>query len=59
MTILEESEQIKLAKFEFARLIEVCHRQGINYWQLLDILLRDCVQLHREASAEYQAKGGI
>ena len=49
-------EQIELAESEVARLIEVAHRQGLNYWQILDIFLRATCDLHLRASTEYQVK---
>jgi len=65
--MVNETEMLKLAEQEVVRLIEmfetdldrlimVGHKEGLNYWQLLDIFLRACVQLHLEASAEYQMK---
>ncbi len=51
-------EQIELAESEVATLIEVAHRQGLNYWEILDIFLRAVVDLHVKASAEYQLRQG-
>jgi len=56
---MTEVENIKLAELEITHLIEVCHRQGLNYWQILDIFLRATCILHLKSSAEYQLKGGI
>ena len=41
---------IDLAESEVARLVEVCKRQGLNSWELLDIFLKACVTLHIQAS---------
>ena len=49
---------IDLAKSEVARLIEVTKKQGLNSWELLDIFLWACVNLHIEATCEYRVKGG-
>ncbi len=46
-------DQLELAESEVVRLIDVAHRQGLNYWQILDIFLRACVNLHLQASTEY------
>ena len=51
-------EQIELAETDIARVIEVARRQGLNSWELEDILLRFCVQLHIEATVEFRVKGG-
>jgi len=51
-------EQIDLAEAEVARLIEVIHRSGLNYWEILDIFLKATCDLHLKSSAEYQAKEG-
>ncbi len=48
----------ELADREVTRLIDVCHKQGLNYWQILDIFLRKVCDLHLMASAEYRMKGG-
>ncbi len=52
-------DEIDLAESEVARLIEVCKKQGLNSWELLNIFQRACVTLHLQASAEYRVKGGI
>ncbi len=52
-------DEIDLAESEVARLIEVAKKQGLNSWELLDIFLRACVNLHIQASCEYRIKGGI
>lgn len=49
-------EQLSMAETQVARLIEVAHRQGLNYWQILDIFLRAVCDLHLKASAEYWVK---
>ncbi len=55
---MDNPNVIELAESEVARLIAVMHRQGLNYWQILDIFLRAACDLHLKASAEYQIKGG-
>ena len=53
-----EAELLRLAELEVAKLIEVAHKQGLNYWQLMDIFLRASYDLHLKASVEYYMKGG-
>ncbi len=47
---------IELAEQEFARLIEVCRKQGLNSWQILGIVLIICQDLYIKAEIEYKAK---
>ncbi len=56
MDRVEETEALEIAEAEVTRLIEVCHKQGVNYWQILDIFLRATCDLHLKASVEYQSK---
>ncbi len=51
-------EQIDLAESQVATLIDVCHKQGLNYWEILNIFIRALCDLHLKASAEYRIKGG-
>ncbi len=51
-------EQFDLTEEQFDRLILVSIESGLNSWELLDILLRKCVDLHLRASCEYRVKGG-
>jgi len=53
---IEEANALSLAETEVARLTEIMHRQGLTYWQILDIFLRASVKAHCQASAEYRMK---
>ncbi len=52
--VITRMDKIELAESEVARLIEVARKQGLNSWELLDIFLRACVDLHIQASCEYR-----
>ncbi len=52
------SEMIDLAESEIAFLITKAHNSGLNSWELLDIFLKACVDLHIQASCEYRMKEG-
>lgn len=47
---------IELAEQECERLIEVCHKQGLNYWEILRIFLIACQDLYLKAEVEYRLK---
>ena len=49
---------IELAEEEIDKLIAVCHKQGLNYWEILGIFLERCQSLRLQADAEYHLKGG-
>ncbi len=49
-------DEIDLAESQVATLIDVCHRSGLNYWEIMDIFLKATCDLHLKASAEYQIK---
>lgn len=53
-----DSDIIVLAETEVDKLIMVCHRQGLNYWQILKIFLDRCQILQMRADAEYYLKRG-
>ena len=50
--------EIDLVEDEIAFLITKAHNSGLNSWELLDIFLRACVNLHLRATCEYYIKGG-
>uniref|UniRef100_A0A6M3IHX2 Uncharacterized protein n=1 Tax=viral metagenome TaxID=1070528 RepID=A0A6M3IHX2_9ZZZZ len=39
-------------------LILKAHRSGLNYWQILKVLLLRCGDLMMQSEAEYYVKGG-
>ena len=49
---------MELAELEIDRLIGVCHKQGLNYWEILGLFLNKCLTLQMMADAEYHLKGG-
>ncbi len=49
-------EQIDLTESDVARLIEVAHKAGLSYWEILDVFLKAVCDLHFKASVEYQVK---
>ena len=55
---MNDADTIELAETEVARLIEVCHRQGLSYWQILRLFLLACHNLYIQTDAEYWLKGG-
>lgn len=50
--------EIELAESEVARLIEVMHRQGLNYFEILGIFETASLNLYLQAGIEYRIKGG-
>jgi len=53
---MTDTEALKLAELEVERLIEVCHKSGLNYWQILKILLNCCCQLQMKDDMEWRMK---
>ncbi len=49
-------EQIELAEDGAARFREVCHMQGLNYWEIEGIFLHETFICHTKASEEYREK---
>lgn len=54
----EDSNTIELAEIEVARLVDVFHKQGLNYWEILRIFLSTCLTLQMLADTEYWMKLG-
>ncbi len=46
-------EALKIAEVAVAHLVEVAHRQGVNYWEILRIFLKACLTLQMLADVEY------
>ena len=51
-------DNIDLAEAEVARLVDVAHKQGLNYWEIQGIFIKACANLYIQASCEYHIKGG-
>ena len=56
--MLDDIEAIELFENEVDRLIEVGHKQELNYHQILKVFLPRCVTLLMLADQEYYLKGG-
>ncbi len=52
------SDLIENAEIELTRLINVMHKEGLNYWEILGLLLRVNESVYLQSGAEYQVKGG-
>jgi len=50
--MVDDAETIELAEGEVARLVDVCHKQGLTYWQILGLLWVACQNLYAQADAE-------
>ena len=50
---MDDADAIELAEIDVDRLILVCHKQGLNYFQILRIFLNASVKLQIMSSAEY------
>mgnify|MGYP001616408841 FL=1 len=55
---MEDKELVELAEVDLARLIERLHKSGINYWQILKICLKACLNLQMMADTEWWVKSG-
>lgn len=54
----DDIDTIEMFESEVDRLVDVGHRQGLNYWQILKVFLVRCVTLQMQADVEYRVKGG-
>ncbi len=50
---MENTKSLELFETEIDLLINRGHRSGLNYWQILGILLEKCRQIYQQADAEY------
>ncbi len=55
---MDDAETMELAEIDVARLIEVMHRQGLNFHQILRIFQDACNGIEVKAEAENHLKGG-
>lgn len=53
-----EEELVPMLENELDILILKAHRSGLNYWQILKVLLLRCGDLMMQSEAEYYVKGG-
>ncbi len=53
---MDNVEAMRMAKIEASRLVEVCHKQGLNYQEILEIFADEVPILIRKANAEYWLK---
>jgi len=57
--MMDDADTIELAETEIARLIEVIHRQGLSYHQILRLFLLATHNLDIQADAENWMKEKI
>ena len=48
-----KADASELAEQDVERLIEICHKRGLNYWELLKIFLVACQDLQMKSEIEY------
>ena len=53
---MDNPELIEDAEIELNRLLAVFHKWGLNYWQILRILLTTAPLVQLQAEAEYRSK---
>ena len=55
-SMVDNPELIEQAEDDLNRLVMIFHRSGLNYWQILGLLLELCLELYQQADAEYWQK---
>uniref|UniRef100_A0A6M3JLT8 Uncharacterized protein n=1 Tax=viral metagenome TaxID=1070528 RepID=A0A6M3JLT8_9ZZZZ len=53
---MDNPELIELAETQLEQFILVAHKSGLNYWQILKLLLAHCVTLQMQADVEFYMK---
>ncbi len=53
----DNADMLELAELEVYRLVDVMHRQGLNYHQIFRIFTEACAGIEARAEAENHLKG--
>ena len=56
--MLDDADTIELAETEIARLVNVIHKQGLSYRQILRLFLLACRDIYLQADADEWLRQG-